>query len=485
MSDINAAIEARDDVVRQGLKLCESTVKNGGWADYFSKEDGTFIEDDIKRAGTAIMLENAKRWMNTLDESTLAASVGGYRDFVYPIVRAVFPNNPIHEIVSVQPQTRKNGTIYWQNFVIGNTRGQFKRGDTLFDANSGWQGRVGYTDERVTGESLTTTAASATVSANLTELPARAGTVEVTVVDGSDTYTLRDNGNGTLAIATATGAKTVSASSVNYATGAVSVTFSAALAAGGAVTADYEASGEGQYPRAVMDYEIASAGVTATSRRIAMRISMESIQDAQAEMGIDARNMIVSAAAQQILADVGGEVVRDLWNMAVANGVVATFDATNVPTGINRAEHFRDLNYSVQQASGVITDATQRGEATFMIVDQGAANVLISVGAAGGFVKAGSDAKGQGLVYLGDYNGIRVYKYKFMKNFPGASSVGNILLGYKGADWFDTGYIHAPYQQFYTNGPDDRADLTSRQSFAMRYGKKIIAAPMYRLVKLA
>jgi hypothetical protein len=71
-----------------------------------------------------------------------------------------------------------------------------------------------------------------------------------------------------------------------------------------------------------------------------------------------------------------------------------------------------------------------------------------------------------------------------MSTFAGASAKGNILVGYKGADWWDTGYVHAPYQQFYTNGPDERADLTRRQAFAMRYAKKKINANMYKRVGL-
>lgn len=474
-----AAQAAFNDTVALGRYLCERSEKDGGWAEYFDPDKGLGLDDEVKKFQTAVMLENARRWMSSMHESTLSLTVGGFRDFIFPIIRAAFPSNPINEIVSVQPQTRKNGTIYWMNYIVGQTRGQFLRGQTLFDANNGWQGKVGYTDEKVMGESQGTADGDTTVGGTLQEAPVRPSAIEISVVDGADTYVLRDDGNGALVKASG-GAKTLTGT-INYQTGVWAATFSAALANGGAISADYENNGEGQYVRAQIDVEMQSAGVTAIRRPIAMRVSMESMQDFQAEFGMDLSQTIITGAAQALLADVGGEVIRDLWDMA--GTPVASFSLA-VPTGVNRAEHFRDINWEIQIASGRITDDTQRGEATFMIVDQNAANVLVTAGAAAGFVKAGDTSKGQGLIYIGDYNGLRVYKYKFMSAFPTASPQGNILIGYKGSDWWDSGYVHAPYQQFYTNGPDERADLTRRQAFAMRYAKKRINARMYRRIAI-
>lgn len=475
-----AAVAAFNDTVSFGRTLVERTEAEGGWREYFDADNGLGMDNEILAAQTAVMLENSRRWLNSLDESTLSLTVGGFRDYIFPIVRASFPANPINEIVSVQPQTRKNGTIYWMNYIIGQTRGQFLRGQTLFDANNGWQGRVGYTDERILGETFTAGAATAQTG-TVAELPVRPNTLEVTLTTASGTGIYRDNGNGTLAVVgTDTTGGTFSSGTLNYQTGVWVVTYTGSITTT-ALSADYESNSEGQFVRSQVDLEIQSAGVNAVRRAIAMRISMESMQDFQAEFGQDLSQQIVTAASQQILADVGGEVVLDLWGMA--GTPVASFNLA-VPTGVNRAEHFRDINWEIQQASGAITDTTQRGEATFLIVDQNASNVLITAGASAGFAKASNTYKGQGLVYIGDYNGLRTYKYKFMSTFPGASATGNILVGYKGEDWWDTGYVNAPYQQFYTNGPDERADLTRRQAFAMRYAKKRINANMYKRVAI-
>jgi len=467
-----AATAAYNHTLQLGSYLSERSEDEGGWEHMFSKEDGLFIEDDVVRAQTAVMLENAKRWMTNMDEATLSLTTGGFKDHIFPIVRASFPNNPILDLVSVQPITQKNGTIFWLNYIIGRTRGQFARGDSLFDANVGWSGDIGYTDEQVVGESLGTSAAAAGQSFQVNETPVRAATVELTIAQGTG-IVLRDDGNGGFNLIDDGGTGlTLSSGSINYVTGAISLTFSAALAGGDAATADYGTDAEGQDVQAEIDVEIASTGVQAIRRAIRTRISIESMQDFRQQFGQDINSTVVTGAAQAILADVGGEVVRDLWNMAGA--AVSDFDIT-VPSGISRAEHFRDIRFPIEQANGAIQDATQRGEATWMVVDQGGANVLRTMGNAGGFEAAAVDARRQqGLVLIGTYDGLPVYRYKFMSAFPGASGTGNILLGYKGPDFFDAGYVHAPYQQFYTNGPDERADLTRRQAWAVRYAKKRI-----------
>ena len=224
-----------------------------------------------------------------------------------------------------------------------------------------------------------------------------------------------------------------------------------------------------------------STGVTAKRRPISMRISMESMQDFQQEMGQDMGQTIVQGAAQMLLTDTGAEVVQDLWNMA--GPAFQTFDTTP-SVGLGRAEHFRDINYPIQQCSGQITDSTQRGEATWLIVDQNAANVLKTIGAPQFIAAPGMNSKAQGLVFIGTFDGLEVFRYKYMKTFAGASTFGNILVGYKGEDFWDTGYVWAPYQQLYTNGPDERADLTRRQAWAMRYAKKQINANMYVRIAL-
>lgn len=475
-------LNERDDQVREGLALTERAEKDGGFAEYFDDKAGLLIEDEVLRGHTAIVMNNAKKWMSSMNEATLSLTTGGYRDHVFSIIRASYPNNPINRLVSVQPQSKRNGTIYWLNYVIGKTRGAFKKGQTLFDANNGWTGVQGYTDQAIYNDALGNSVANATQGVTLSETPVVPATVQVNIAQGTG-IVVRDTGNGTFTLVNDGGTgRTLSSSSINYSTGVISLVFDMALTASNAITASYATDLEGSYNLPQIDVELQSTGTQAKRRPIQVRISMESLQDGQAEMGMDMGSLLVQTASQALLTDSGAEVVRDLWDMA--GTAVATFDTTP-SVGLGRAEHFRDINYPIQQASGAITDATQRGEATWLIVDQKALNVLKTIGAPQFVPAPGTTSKAQGLVFVGTFDGLEVFRYKFMSSFPGASANGNILVGYKGEDFWDTGYVWAPYQTFYTNGPDERADLTRRQSWAIRYAKKAINANMYKRIALA
>ena len=53
-----------------------------------------FVEDignDFQRRATAIVLENTRRFLEGLDETTKAISIGDFQKYAFPLVRAIFP----------------------------------------------------------------------------------------------------------------------------------------------------------------------------------------------------------------------------------------------------------------------------------------------------------------------------------------------------------------------------------------------------------
>lgn len=488
--NINEAVltEARgayEDVITTGLSLCERSEKKGGWAEYF---DGDLnVEDDVVKAHTAVMLENCRRWLGSLDEATRAVQVGGWVDYLYPIIRASFPNNPLHEMVSVQPQTKRVGLIFWMNYIIGRTIGEFSKGHKLFDASTGWSGQVGYTDETVTNENLPVDAASATYTAQLNERPVRRSQVLITFNNGGATVAIKDDGNGGFALVTAGGGiTTVNSGSIDYNTGEFTVTFNAALAGSNAVSASYQYDGEMSETLPQIDVEIASSSIEAIRRAVSLRYSTEAAQDFNAEFGMNLDQVIVSGCSQALIADTCGEVIRDLWDMS--GSPVASFSASTynpATSGYSRREYFGDLIYPLNQASVAIYDETQKAEGTFLVCDLNAETILETLGRPMWEPAPGNTSKQQGCVFIGTLNGkYRVYRYKPMSNFPTASAQGNILMGYKGPDFWDAGYVWAPYQALYMSPKDRRWDLTTRQAMAMRYGKKRVNTAMYKRVSI-
>ena len=477
---------AYDDVISTGLRLTECSEKRGGWGEYFSGD--LEMEDPVLRAQTAIMLENCKRWLGSMHESVRAVQVGGWVDYLYPIIRASFPNNPLHELVSVQPQTKRVGLIFWLNYIIGRTIGDFHKGEKLFDASTGWSGHVGYTDETVTDESLPVDTASATYAGNLNEFPVRRSQVLINFNNGGNTVVIRDNGNGGFLLVTAGGGiASVSAGSIDYNTGAFTVTFNAALAGSNAVTANYQYDGEMRQDLPQIDIEIASSSIEAIRRAVSLRYSTEAAQDFNAEFGMNLDQVIVSGCSQSLIADTCGEVVRDLWDMAGAAVSTFTYTTFNPATsGYSFQEFLRTLLYNLEQASQDIYDNTQKAEGSWLIVDSKAAILLNTMGRPIFEPAPGNLSKQQGCVFIGTLNNkYRVYRYIHMSAFPSASAAGNILMGYKGPDFWDAGYVWAPYQALYMSPKDQRADLATLQAMAMRYGKKRVNLAMYKRIDLA
>jgi len=141
-----------EGVLEAGLRLAETPESEGGWMEYFSESDecDLRIEDEMLRAQTALMLENTKRWMAhlcrkrldesgrlVLDEATRSALVGGFSDYLFPVIRAGFPTNPINDLVSVQPTTRRTAQVIYWHWTVGRGKGSFEAGQRLFDANRG------------------------------------------------------------------------------------------------------------------------------------------------------------------------------------------------------------------------------------------------------------------------------------------------------------------------------------------------------------
>lgn len=472
--------------LKTGLMLAERSEAQGGWSEYFTGD--LDIEDEVLKAQTALMLENCKRWLGSMDEATRSVTVGGWVDYLYPIIRASFPNNPIHNLVSVQPQTKKVGQIFWLNYIIGRSKGaNFKKGDRLFDASTGWSGQVGYTDETVIGEDQGNDTNSTTYSGNLDNYPVHRGQVAIAFDNGGNNVGIRDDGNGGFVLTLAGGGITaVSSGSINYVTGAYTVTFNVALAGGNAVAADYLYDSELNEHIPQIDVEIAASSITAIRRVVSLRYSMEALQDFNAEFGMNLDQTIVSGCSQALIADTGGEVVADLWDQAGA--AVSSFPASTynpATAGYSRREFFGDILYPLNQASQSIYDATQKGEGSWLMVDSKAATILETLGRPMFEPVAENTSKQQGIVKIGRLNNKwDVYRYIQMANFTGAAAAGNIMMGFKGPDFWDAGYVWAPYQSLYMTVKDQRADFSTRQGFAMRYGKKRINPNMYKRISI-
>ena len=491
-----------EGTIQAGLRLAATPESEGGWAGYFAETDRADmrIEDDIVRAQTAIMLENAKREMfqhlprrfqdgrAVLDETTRSALVGGFSDYLFPVIRAGFPTNPINELVSVQPTTRRTATIVYWNWIAGTNKGEFTQGQQLFGANTGKQTRdLNYSSETIENETIPALGgANATNSGTLAFNDGgglRAGTVAITLATtGSGVVVFVDNGNGAFL---ASGV-TIASSSIDYATGVWSITLGAAETFSTATTntATYQWDSEGSQSIPEVDVQIVTNTVEVQRRAMKLNYSAESMQDVMAEFGVSLEPNLIAGVAEQMNSEIGRQLVAQMWQVAP----VATSFSVDTPfgtSGISQQEHFRDIIYQLNIASNSIWSRTQKAYGNWIVVDEGAANLVESLPASM-FTRAPRPPSVHGIHYIGDLLGTyRIYKDRHLDKEPGASSVGNLLMGFKGTNFFEAGLVWSPYQLLYTTTSLQTANFVTQKGVASRYATKMVNGDMYARINLA
>ena len=497
MVSISNVPSAYGGIYAIGEALTKIPESQGGWREYFDEGAGLAINDPLLRASTAIMLENTKRELAqtrrhrkfnsgliSLEETTRSGLVSGFSDYLLPVIRAGFPTNAIMDLVAVQPTNKRFATLFYLDWIVGTTKGQFKKGMVLFGANTGKQTRdINFSNSTVEREEITALGGAGATLTGTLAFHDGGGVIPATVVitatiTGPTVITFADTGNGAFMAA----GVTISASSINYQTGAWSITLGGldtfTTAATNLVTYRWDSEGSQSTPQ--VDIRISSTTMATERRAMKINYSQEAVQDASAELGLQLEPTIVQGLSEQMNYEIAQQILSEIWAVAP---VAASF-AMTVPSGISQQEHFRDLIYTLNVASNNIWARTQKGYGNWIVVDELASNLIQSLPASM-FVAAPPPRSVHGLHFIGTLMGtFRVYKHLHLDKEPGAAALGNILMGYKGSEFAEAGYVWAPYQMLYTTEPTQTADFITQRGFASRYAGKLANANMYARINL-
>ncbi len=492
-----------DENLEYGNHLANLSIAEGGWAEMFQESDAGDLRmrDEMSRANTALLLENAKKWVATycrmkkgsdgitrIDETTRSALLGGFSDYLYPIIRASFPTNILSEIASTQPTTRRTATVLHWNWVVGKGKGgNWTQGQRIFDSQKGVAG-IGYdfSNDQVVNEPVTALGgANATNSGTLANHDGggvRPGTVSLTLnlVTAAADKVFVDNGNGGFV---APAGITISASAINYATGVWSITLSGdTFDTDTTNVASYRWDTEGSSQIPEMDVQIVTSTMETERRALKLNYTIESMFDVLQETGTSLEPQLVNGASEEIAYETARQGIALMW--LAAGAAVTSFNKTPPSSNYNQQDHFKDIVYHLAIASNKILRATGKGYGNFLVVDDLGANVIESL-PAGMFQAAPRPSNVNGPHFIGTLLGkYRVYKDVFLGQLPGASSYGNILMGYKGDEFFKAGLVWSPYQLLYTTDTLTTADQVSQKGLASRYAFKMINAAMYVRIDL-
>jgi len=416
-------------------------------------------EDSMVRSQTAIMLNNTRQYIDSMEETTKLVNIGDFEKYAFPMVRAIFPNLAAHNLASVQPMLGPVSLVFYMKFIYGKTKGKVVAGQDIIENPNEYYSSEDIDEEQLdVGDGATTTLGSGT----LAYTPVKPGTFVLTTKASGSDLEITDDGNGNLIGDIGAGTNTI-----NYATGAVAVDWSAAPDANEPINAAYSYDLEGNDAIPDVDMQLTSAPVQARTRKLRTRWSLEAAQDLRNLHGLEAEVEQVAAVSNELKFEIDREIINNM--RAIAVNSVTAFSKTPA-TGISFTEHKLQFVDKLIEASNKIFSATQRATGTWILCGINVASLIESLP---GFVPS-PRPKGTRAVYkAGVLNG----QWEIWKD-PNYST-NEYLMGYQGDSMWEVGFIFAPYILAFTTATIMLDDFIGRKGMASRYGKKPIDGRFY------
>ena len=458
----------------------------------------------------AICLENAEQALR-IYESTDYGNMTGIKNFTLDLISVIVPNLVAEKIVSVQPIKNQVGVINYIRYIYGSDKGKVNKGDVFASALHENNTDMYYSSEEIDEEAIEFDSVGAKFTGNLAWLPVLPGTFNVAAVttDGvnviigdattntineigtgfsgeyaqSNTLVGREAGTATafavidrftkkvIPGATATG-------TLNYKTGAFEVTVAGITLVHEAedlVTANYRynqrsvgagAIGDNTLKVPEIETEIKAIPVTARSRKLKALYSFDSLIVMQQEYGQDIRKLVELQVAQEILHEIDGEIMQDLFVQA---GSTQPAWSAAAPVGVSKRDHYESLLFHMNQGSNIIFGKTKKARGNFIVAGLNVCSVIEMA------VNFTPNAVQDGVVgphIIGKLGQFLVVKNPYYNE-------NDYVIGYVGTSKLDAGYVYAPYLPVTTTGAVMMDDFVSRSGWVSIYAKKMLNPYMY------
>jgi len=493
----------------------------------------------------SIILENQAKQLVTETSQTGGGtnSVGNFTAGVgeqwagvaLPLVRKVFGQIAAKEFVSVQPMNLPSGLVFFLDFQYGTTKTPFTAGNSVYgttgsaeapfgNTNSGGlygAGRFGYsvndTASVVTGTTGSATWSDMDFDSDYSASVVAGGYKTVSVaLSGLSNY----DAEGIRAFALATASlsnvqlpqftKVVGSNLIFIVTGS-----QAPVAPTSLVTVTFQKQPTDQYRGDFEDLNTAlnsnnapaiqipeinvqmkSSAIVAKTRKLKAVWTPEFAQDLNAYHALDAEAELTSILSEYISLEIDIEILDMLMDSAAAgtevwsavnnvaivdNGSNGTF--SNLGFYNSQGQWFQTLGTKIQKLSNIIHQKTLRGGANFMVLSPAVSTIIESIPGFAGDVDGDVEKSTYafGVQKIGALGGgkIKVYKNPYMLE-------NQILLGFRGAQFLETGAVFAPYiPLIMTPLVYDPDTFTPRKGLLTRYAKKMVRPEFYGLIKIS
>ena len=391
------------------------------WQPILEHSDLPKIEDNYKKAVTAVILENQEKALNedrvALEEAaplnaTGSSAISNWDPILISLVRRAMPNLVAYDICGVQPMTGPTGLIFAM---------KARYNDYPSGAREAQSEALGINEPR-TGESATNGPnGSAGVDADPSGDPFAGG----------------------------------------YATDTV----------GGMSTATAEALGDAASNAFnEMSFTIEKATVTAKSRALKAEYTLELAQDLKAIHGLDAESELANILSSEILAEINREVVREV-NLQAKTGASGTASAGTFNLDVDAngrwsVEKFKGLLFQIERESNVIAKESRRGKGNFILCSSDVASALSMAGVLdyAPALSTNLNVDDTGNTFAGVLNGrVKVYIDPY-------AGVDYLTVGYRGSNPYDAGLFYCPYVPLQMVRAVGENTFQPKIGFKTRYG---------------
>ena len=491
------------------------------------------IKNESEIAGMAVLLENqAKQLIDEASNVGTSANQEQWSGVALPLVRRIFAELSSQEFVSVQPMNLPSGLIFYLDFKYGSTQqgGKLHAKSTDLHGNTSASGdpagglygagKWGYSiNDKNAAATATVAAASASVAdvrfdPNLSASAAAGNLSKITFTapSGADL-----DGVKAWAITGSTAAKVVAFypafTSVSGTTVTMIVTGSLANtnaidvmyhdAPTDTTRGDFEAASaaEGSNPEESnagipeVDIQMKSIAITAKTRKLKAVWTPELAQDLNAYHAVDAEAELTAMLSEYVTMEIDLEIIDMLkqnasaktenWSARVGyeiNDAGTAYEATSDnASAYTKGEWFQTLGNKIQSVSNAIHKKTLRGGANFMVISPEVATIIESIpGFASDSDGDSTKSYAMGVQKIGALNNrFNVYKNPYLQD-------DQILCGFRGAQFLETGAVYAPYvPMILTPVVYDPTNFTPRRGVMTRYAKKMVRPEFYGLVNVA
>jgi hypothetical protein len=494
---------------------------------------------DRDQHSMAVLLENQAQQL--LSEATATGTNAGSEEWsgvALPLVRRIFGEIAAKEFVSVQPMNLPSGLIFFMDFkygtnkngktttesLYGGTGAKFGRTDAVEGGLYG-EGQYGYTLAPTASASsiaarITTASwadvgfdsnfsasfnTNASASANFKKLTISSSALTNVDIEAAKLITLADTDIAQVYPQFTTHDYAGSNISFVVRGAALPTTASATITTIDTIKfqeqplaydrGDFEdqnpiANGANQLAGTNLnipevDLELKSESIVAKTRKLKAVWTPELAQDLNAYHSIDAEAELTSMLSEYISLEIDLEILDMLqvnaltteqWSTTVGEEYVngAWVNSGGASNAYQKSTWFQTLGIKLNKVSNKIHQLTMRGGANFVVCSPDVATILESI--PGFHVNAEKDSLqfAAGVSVVGSIsNRYTVYKNPYMTS-------NQILLGFKGSNFLETGAVYAPYVPLImTPLVYDPDNFTPRRGVMTRYAKKIVRPEFY------